>query len=277
MKKYFTLVLGILFLAASCDRPEVIYTPAAGEGSVTFMAGDAVFEMVPEDEGKFTVELYRGVTTDALSVPVTITAGTAATGIFVADKNSFDFAAGANKASIVFTYGDITALAFGTQYKINIKIDDPKQVAISGYDEVDVVATRKLTKITKGVGKYYSDFFEEDWDQPIVFLKEVNYYIWPECWAAGTDIAFDVVAETPVLADVIATGYSDPTYGPVSMYLNNAVAAGAPAPQFMEDGGDMLLLYYAQYRVAAGSFGISYEYFILPEGMTPATLTAKAL
>ncbi len=270
MKKllYFAFVLGVLFLTASCDREGVIYQPADDEASVTFFSTKAVYEMVAEDGNKIVVDLYRGVTTSALSVPVTITDNTG--GVFVADKNQFDFAAGENKASITFNYGDINALDFG-KYTLSIAIDDATLVAPSGNKKVDVTAYRKVTKVSKGYGLYYSDWFEESWDQELLAVVEVpGMYYLPDCWVAGTDFQFNVEAGVPVLPDVIATGYSHPTYGPMSMYIQNAINAGAPAPAF--DLDDNMLLYYAQYRVSAGSFGISYEYFVLPEGLTPANL-----
>ena len=271
MKKVFSLsfIFCALFLLASCDRNLATYEIPAGNPLVSFVSDAAVFEMAPEDGGKITVELNRVVTTDALTVPVTITDATG--GLLVPAKNQFDFAAGESKATLDFTYTDLSDFDFGTKYKVTIALapaDDADIVSPSGYDEVEVVATRKMTKVSKGIGTYYSDFFEEDWDQELQSTVEApNYYIWPNCWVAGTDFTFTVEAGQPVLADIIATGYSDPTYGPVYMYVAQATATySAPAPAY--DATDNYIVYYAVYRVSAGAFGLSYEYYELPEGVT---------
>ena len=271
MKKllYISFIFSALFLLASCDRNMVTYEIPAGNPLVSFYSDAAVFEMAPEDGGKIVVELNRVVTTDALTVPVTITDATG--GLFTPAKNQFDFAAGESKATLDLTYTDIANFDFGVKYKVTIKLNpgaDADIVSPSGYDEVEVVASRKMTKVSKGIGKYYSDFFEEEWDQELQTTVEApNYYIWPSCWVAGTDFTFTMEAGTPVFADIVATGYSDPTYGPVYMYLTEAVSVvGAPAPVY--NTTDNYILYYARYRVSAGSFGTSYEYFELPAGVT---------
>ena len=267
MKKllYFAFVLSVLFLTASCDREGVIYQPADDEASVTFFSTKAVYEMVAEDGNKIVVDLYRGVTTSALSVPVTITDNTG--GVFVPDKNQFDFAAGENKASITFNYGDINALDFG-KYTLSIAIDDATLVAPSGNKKVDITASRKVTRVSKGYGLYYSDWFEEEWDQELQAVAEVpGMYYLPDCWVAGTDFSFTMEGGQPVFPAIIETGYSYGSYGAMYMYVAQATTTyGAPAPSY--DATDNYILYYAVYRVAAGAFALSYEEFDLPEGVT---------
>ena len=271
MKKILSIsfILSALFLFASCERNMVSYVIPAGNPLVSFYSDAAVYEMAPEDGGKIVVELNRVVTTDALTVPVTITDATG--GLFTPAKNQFDFAAGEAKATLDLTYTDIADFEFGKKYKVTIALNPGADVDIvspSGYDEIEVVASRKMTKVSKGMGTYYSDFFEEEWAQELQSTVEApNYYIWPGCWAAGTDITFTMEAGQPVLASIIATGYSDPSYGPVSMYVAQATASyGAPAPAY--DPTDNTIVYYAVYRVSAGAFGLSYESYELPAGVT---------
>ena len=206
MKKILSIsfILSALFLFASCERNMVSYVIPAGNPLVSFYSDAAVYEMAPEDGGKIVVELNRVVTTDALTVPVTITDATG--GLFTPAKNQFDFAAGEAKATLDLTYTDIADFEFGKKYKVTIALNpaaDADIVSPSGYDEVEVVASRKMTKVSKGMGTYYSDFFEEEWAQELQSTVEApNYYIWPGCWAAGTDITFTMEAGQPVLASL---------------------------------------------------------------------------
>ena len=266
MKKllYLSLIIGAFCFASSCQREGVLYDMPANCALVSFPAEDAVYEMVASDGNKITLLLNRGNTKGSVSIPVSVVEDKT-DGVFKLTKSTFDFADGEAVASIDITYPDINKFG-GEVYEMTIAVDDEDQVSPSGFGEVTVSAQRKLTWKFLGTGVWYTDFFEEEWEQPIYTTEEApNYYIFPDCWVEGVNFTFTVVDGKPVFPDVIPTGYSDPTYGPVSMYVSNAVAAGAPEPYY--DPDENVIVLYVQYRVAAGSFGISYEAFELPEGV----------
>lgn len=114
MKKllYLTFVLGAIFLTASCERELVKYEPEAGEVGVSFLSDKAIVEMLPEDGNKISVDLYRGTTGTAVTVPVGVTDYD---GIF-AHTNLFDATTGAAipviDYNLYFIDGNYTALGF---------------------------------------------------------------------------------------------------------------------------------------------------------------------
>ena len=242
-----------LAFSASCAREGTLYEIPEGNPCVSFPAGTAMFEMVAADGNKFTIELWRGNTKGSVSVPVTIEGGE---GAFTPSKSSFDFADGQAKATLDFTYPDLSAFG-GEVYTINVSVTDENMVSPSGYDAITIKAQRKLTPKYLGTGTYYSDWYEDEWDQDIYTTEEApDYYILPNCWVTGTDFTFTMENGNPVWPSSFFSGYVHSTYGSVYIY---------PADSYIEDG--VLYLEVAGYRVSAGSFGSGMEYFILPPGV----------
>jgi len=253
MKKIIFLsfaVVAILCMNA-CDREGVIYTP--DNACVSFPSDVAVFEMVKEDGNKVTVQLNRGNTRGAVSIPVTIEDKTS--GVFKPSKSSFDFADGEGVAYIDFTYPDINAFG-GETYSVVLSVDEA-QVSPSGISEMTVKANRKLTRVKVGTGIYYSDWYEEEWPQDIYTTVEApDYFILPNCWVKGTDFTFTIKNGQPVWPASFFSGYVHSSYGNVYIYTGDSV---------IEDG--VMYLQVTGYRVSAGSFGSGMEYFVFPEGM----------
>ena len=155
-----------------------------------------------------------------------------------------------------FTYPDINAFG-GETYKITVSVEDVDMVSPSGYDAVTISASRKLTPKYLGTGIYYSDWYEEEWEQDIYTTEEApNCYILPDCWVTGTDFAFTMENGEPVWPNSFFSGYVHKDYGNVNIY---------PGDSYIEDG--VLYLNVATYRVSAGSFGSGLEYFVIPDGI----------
>ena len=257
MKKniFLTLATLALLLTSACTRVGTIYEIPAGSACVSFPSSDAIFEMTADDGNKITVELWRGNTQSAASVAVDIEDGTG--GVFTPSKRSFDFAAGEAKATIDFTYPDINKFG-GETYKIKLTVSDPDQLSPAAIGEMTIQATRKLTPKYVGTGIYYSDWYEEEWEQDLYTTEEApNFYILPDCWVRGTDFTFTVNNGKPEWPASFFSGYVHSSYGNVFIYTGDSV---------IEDG--VLFLEVKGYRVSAGSFGGGIEYFILPEGVT---------
>ena len=257
MKKVLYIILAgaALLLTNACERVGTVYQIPEGNPCVSFPAEDAIFDMVASDGNKITVQLWRGNTKGAASVAVDIEDGTG--GVFTPSKSTFDFAAGEAVATIDFTYPDINAFG-GETYTIKLTVSDPNQLSPAANSEVTVKATRKLTPKYLGTGIYYSDWYEEEWEQDI-YTTEVapDLYLFPDCWVRGTDFMFNMVNGEPVWPEDFFSGYVHSSYG--NVYIK-------PAKSYIEDG--VLYLEVASYHVSAGSFGGGMEYFVIPDGVT---------
>lgn len=336
MKKllYLSFVLGAFFLTASCERELVQYEPEAGEIAASFLTDKAIVALQPEDGNKFTVDLYRGITGTAVSVPVVITdydhllahdnildattsmapvvedglyfidgnytalgftetaegtptaipAADVQDGFWIADADgflvvagadattvvecmdsevSFDFAAADAKATLTLTYPDINAIPYAKNYSLDIYIVDVNQVAVSGYDEMEVVAYRPATRQDKGVGVWTSAAFGK-WPQAIYNYAEApNLYTLPDLFTEKYDVCFTYEAGAVVFPDYIDTMimYDEdlPDYGTFYFILMS--------PATLSDGVITLntILYLPAASYSFGSYANSYA---LPEGFT---------
>ena len=257
MKKIFYISLAItaLLLTGSCQRKGTIYDMPEGSALVSFPSDEAKFEMVAEDGNKITVALWRGNTKGAASVAFDVDDKT--DGVFKPAKSTFDFADGENIAYVDIKYDDINDFG-GETYSLVLTIADEKQVSPSGIDEVTISAQRRLTRKFVGTGIYYSDWYEEEWEQDLYTTVEApNLYILPDCWEDGTDFMFTVENHQPVWPDSFFSGYVHSSYGNVYVY---------PDTVTVEDG--VMYIQVKAYRVSAGSFGGGLEYFVLPEGFS---------
>ena len=255
---YITLAIAALMLTTACQHEGTIYERPAGSALVSFPSENAIFEMLASDGNKITVDLWRGNTKGAASIAVEIDDQTG--GAFSPSKRSFDFADGESVASIDFTYPDINNFG-GETYTIILKVSDENQVSPSGIDQLKVTAQRKLTPKLIGTGVFYSDFFEEEWEQDIYNTVEApNYYILPDCWSKGTSWSFSMVNGNPVWPAKFDSGY---LYG--SSYGNVWIKSGE---SYIEDG--VLYLNVDSYYLPGYNnydFGSTFEAFTLPEGV----------
>ena len=257
MKKVIYIILAgaALMLTNACQRQGTIYEIPEGSACVSFPSDAAKFQMLASDGNKVTVEMWRGNTQGAASIAVDIDDQTG--GVFTPSKQTFDFADGQAVATLDFTYPDINAFG-GETYKVVLSVSDPKQVSPAGIDKMTISAQRKLTPKYVGTGIYYSDWYEEEWEQDLYTTEEApDLYILPDCWVRGTDFMFNMVNGEPVWPSVFFSGYVHSTYGNVNIHVGSS---------YIEDG--VLVLEVAGYRVSAGSFGSGIEYFILPEGIS---------
>lgn len=257
MKKIFYISLAItaLFLTGSCQRKGTIYDMPEGSALVSFPSDEAKFEMVAEDGNKITVALWRGNTKGAASVAFDVDDKT--DGVFKPAKSTFDFADGESIAYVDIKYDDINDFG-GEIYSLVLTIADEKQVSPSGIDEVTISAQRKLTRKFVGTGVYYSDWYEDEWEQDLYTTVEApNLYILPGCWVEGTDFMFTVENHQPIWPDSFFSGYVHASYGNVYVYTGDV---------YVEEG--VMYVPVTGYRVSAGSFGGGMEYFKLPEGFS---------
>lgn len=251
MKKilFLTSIIGYLFFAASCEPERVIYNPG-DRVEASFPSGILTVEMVAADNGQFQIEMWRGNTKSAVSVPVTITGnGTK----FTADKTKFDFAAGENKAYIKFTYPNLNTFG-GEAYKITVTIADDANVSYGGKKSLVITAKRKLTFQTLGTGTFTSEFFEDAWPQVVQKAAEADYYRLPNCYYNNYPIEFTIVNNVVSFAKQ-PMGYVHSTYGMCSWvpdHLSDCKIEGKK------------ITFLVDFNVEAGSFGTYYEILDMP-------------
>ena len=250
---YITLAIMALMLASACEHEGTIYEMPENSALVSFPSDAAIFEMLASDGNKVTVDLWRGNTKGAASIPVQIEDKTG--GVFTPAKSTFDFADGEGVAHLDITYPDINAFG-GETYELVLSVDE-SQVSPSGVSEMTVSATRKLTPKYVGTGIYYSDWYEEEWEQDLYTTEEApDFFILPDCWVRGTDFTFTVQNHKPIWPASFFSGYVHSSYGNVYIYTGES---------YIEDG--VIYLPVTGYRVSAGSFGGGIEYFVLPDGI----------
>ena len=256
MKKiiYVTFAILALMLTSACQHEGTIYEMPEGKALVSFPSSSAIFEMLASDGNKVTVDLWRGNTKGAVSIPVQVEDKT--DGVFKLAKSSFDFADGEGVAHLDITYPDINAFG-GETYKLTLSVDE-NQLSPSGIGEMTVSATRKLTPKFVGTGIYYSDWYEEEWEQDLYTTEEApDFFILPDCWVKGTDFTFTVQNHKPIWPASFFSGYVHSSYGNVYIYTGDS---------YIED--NTVFLPVTGYRVSAGSFGSGMEYFVLPAGVS---------
>lgn len=251
MKKIIllTTIISLFFGVTSCKDEGTLYD-LTDKVEASFPSAIVSYEMVAEDGNKIAVEMWRGNTKGAASVPVLIDDKTG--GVFTPEKESFDFADGESKAYLTFNYPDINDFG-GEIFKIVIEIDE-EYLSPGGIDQITVSAQRKLTYKSIGVGKFTSEFFEQSWDQEVQKAEEADYYKLPDLYVNGTDVVFSV-KDGQIDFERQPTGYVDSSYGMVSW-----------DPYYLEYGSieGKTYTFVPRFIVEAGSFGGYYEVLEMP-------------
>lgn len=252
MKKivFLTTIVGLLFTISSCEQKQEVYQ-LSDKPEASFPSTLVGYKMEATDGNQITVEMWRGNTKGAASVPVTITYNT--DGVFTPEKNQFDFADGENKAYLKFTYPDINDFG-GETYVINIAITDENHVSPNGIDKIKVSAQRKLTFKSIGIGKFTSEFYEDSWDQEVQKAEEAEFYRLPDCYYKNFPIEFSA-ADGKISFSKQPMGWNHSTYGMVSW-----------DPRYLDDCkiDGKTYTFVAAFVVDAGSFGGFYEVLEMP-------------
>ncbi len=190
MKKiiFYITILALLSGVNACKDEGTTYE-ITDSAEASFPSTIVNFQMVPEDGNEIVVEMWRGNTRGAVSVPVTIDDGTG--GVFTPEKEQFDFADGESKAYLTFTYPDLNDFG-GERYEIELTISDEDQISPSGRSTLAIVAQRRLTYTSIGTGTFTSEFFEESWPQEVLKAEEADFYRLPNCYYDGYHIEFSV-------------------------------------------------------------------------------------
>jgi hypothetical protein len=252
MKKILFLasIIGLLCVTIACEPERVIYD-LGDRVEATFPSTLVNFAMLSSDGNQIQIEMWRGNTKGAVSVPVTITNSTG--GVFTPQKSTFDFVDGESKAYLKFTYPSINNFG-GEKYLITVAITNNDQVSYGGYKTLKITAQRKLTFQTLGTGLFTSEFFEDSWPQVVQKAAEADYYRLPDCYYTGYPIEFSIANGRVTFAKQ-AMGYKHSTYGMVNWdpgYVSQCTMVGKK------------ITFIVDCRVTAGSFGVTSEVLDLP-------------
>jgi hypothetical protein len=252
MKKILFLVsiIGLLCVTTACQPEGVVYDPG-DRVDATFPSTLINFAMLATDGNQIQIEMWRGNTKGAVSIPVTITNNTA--GVFTPQKTTFDFADGESKAYLKFTYPSINNFG-GEKYTLSVAITNANQVSYGGNKTISITAQRKLTFQTLGTGLFTSEFFGESWSQVVQKAAEADYYRLPDCYYSGYPIEFSINNGKVSFAKQ-AMGYRHSTYGMTYWdpgYVAQCTVVGKK------------ITFIVDFRVTAGSFGVASEVLDLP-------------
>lgn len=191
MKKIFNIAFAIalVLLSNSCQRDLTIYNYEDGCAGATFATAKKSFTMVEEDGNKIVIELQRGNIKGNASVSFEMEDLTE--GVFVPEKNTFDFKDGENTASVTFNYPDIKAF-LGEIYTFNLTIDS-KQASLTGKSTLAVSAQRQLQKVKLCNVTIEDPVWDASgpWDAELYNTVEAAdlFYI-PGMYSEGYDVAF---------------------------------------------------------------------------------------
>jgi hypothetical protein len=252
MKKITFLTGAILVLLTfiSCEREGVLYQ-LSDKIEASFPSTIVNISMLASDGNQIEIEMWRGNTKGAVSVPVTITNSTG--GVFTPLKNAFDFADGENRAYLKFSYPDINNFG-GEKYIIDVSITDENQVSKGGFRTIRITAQRKLTFQSIGTGLFTSEFFEDSWSQPVEKAIEAEYYRLPNLYYTNYPIEFSINNGVVTYAKQ-PMGYIHSTYGMISWDPRSSSGSSKVGKK---------ITFIVDFRVTAGSFGVYNEVLDLP-------------
>ncbi|MBW6537336.1 MAG: DUF1735 domain-containing protein [Mariniphaga sp.] len=231
-----------------------------GDGvHAAFASNVQLVDMIPEDGNEIKVPVYRGGNSSSeatVSIEM-IPAESIPSGLFTLTNPQLTFPVGENVAYAVISYQDINDLAAGEVYEITLKLTNEEQISVSESDEITVKAQRKLTFTKLGNATFESEFFEEAWEVEVYKAAEADVYRIMDAYYNGFHITFSVASDNTISFSAQPMGYVHPDYGMTSFTM--------PREEYDQPYRDgKVINLFAEFRVAAGSFGLFQEVLILP-------------
>ena len=231
-----------------------------GDGvHAAFASNVQLVDMMPEDGNQIRVPVYRGGNSSSeatVSIEM-IQAASIPSGLFTLTNPQLTFPVGENVAYAVISYPDINDLAAGAVYEITLKLTNEEQISVSESDEITVKAQRKLTFAKLANATFESEFFEDSWEVEVYKAAEANVFRIMDAYYNGFHITFSVASDNTISFSAQPMGYVHPDYGMTSFTM--------PREEYDQpySVGKVFNL-FAEFRVAAGSFGLFQEILTLP-------------
>lgn len=244
-----TLFALTLALSTSCQKEPEVYDFQSDRVEATFLVESASVEMLISDNNQFKLDLWRGNTNGAATVPFTFEDPS---GIFTPKSGDFVFADGEARASVIISYPDINNFG-GEKYTLNLSIDD-KFVSHSGFSKMSVDVSRKLTYETLGTGFFTSVWHEEKYEVEVQKAAEADFYRIIDAWDKKNYNFVFYMTNDIVKFEKQEIGFVHDSYGMVSF-----------DPQdFPSERNGKVVTFRGKFVVDAGSFGAFEEILELP-------------
>lgn len=264
---YITIIIATLFFVA-CDEYEDTVVPsptvAADNPAARFVSTNATsYELDPAADLSFSLTVVRDNGSNAIEVPVNVITNTE-NGFVI--PSSVSFAAGEDTTTLTIEMSESAptgqaldfAIAFGEDY-----VNPYKSEYGSFYGEVSI-----LVWVKYAVGTFESAFFEQSWTQELYNAEGTNKYRFYDLYVPGYNFDFtwdgdeELVPSYDTDGDgyyIFATGYNHPSYGPVTMHIDNNTDW-----TYYNEESDLFVI-NASWRVSAGAFGWLDDFYTITE------------
>ena len=266
MKKYISFLsvliglLGLTFVSCTDDlaEREPSYEPSSNVAQVYFPTSNtAAFEVEPT-VNKVSVTIAREVASNALEVNLSVV-DTA--GVYTV-PSSVSFAAGETEATFEVSFD---GLEYFQNYLLILSFDETltnPYVEVEGTQEF-LLRVMQSDWQDVATGEYYSDFFEDTWEQNLQYSEILDRYRFPNVWFNGYHFEFDWDGESATVtppAVQFQTGYVDATYGMIFADVSDEAE-----DTYYDSANEQLVFDVAWNVPGVGSFGNYPEIFTFSE------------
>ena len=245
-KLYILIIFCLVVSMSSCntDNEGTEYTPTSGQAS--FLASVSNLEILAS-ESSFEVQLNRAETSEALTIPLTVTD---ASGVFTV-PSSASFKAG--EGSVMIKVDVKSTVEVGSVYVLKLAIPS-ENLSAGGVSTTTINFAKSYIWKSYGTGQFTSEFFEETWDQEIQKAEGFNVYRLVDCYEKGYPVMFtlsdDNTSVTKFNKQALVSSYS--SYGVLSATYVKSEIEGKK------------ITFNLTFTVSAGSFGDMEEILVMP-------------
>ena len=193
MKKILSIlsILSVLLFFNACSGPYGTYLDLGGQDFWAFRA--ATNNVTANQTGRAEIPLFHISNTSTIT-PINVTVTFEEEGVeelFTVTGTSFNSVDEFNRATIVINY-DIEKLEFNVPYAIILTLSEQPDYPFTGgasfVTTTRVNITRPLTFTNLGTGLYFSDWWEDEWPQPVQLGVEAVAWRLPNLHSNGRDV-----------------------------------------------------------------------------------------
>ena len=183
-------ILSVLLFFNACSEPHGTYLDLGGQDFWAFRT--ATNNVTANQTGRVEIPLFHISNTSTITpINVNVTFAEGEESLFTVTGTSFNSVDEFNRAIIVINY-DIEKLDFNVPYTITLTLSEQPDYPFTGgasfVTTTRVNITRPLTFTNLGTGLYFSDWWEEEWPQPVQLGVEAVAWRLPNLHSNGRDI-----------------------------------------------------------------------------------------